>query len=70
MRVRASVCVYTLWLLWSKAQRPDAPIQQVSITLLSRQQSNNFMALSGKKRKKSILTQNKNVFLRFVLNDT
>lgn len=50
--MRACVCVSacTLWLLWSNAQSPDAPTQQVSTTLLSRQQRNTFMALSGKKK--------------------
>ncbi len=43
------MCVCTLWLLWSNAQSAEAAIQRVSISLLSREQSKTFMALSGRK---------------------
>lgn len=44
------VCYCTLWLLWSNAQSAEAPIQRISISLLSREFSNTFKALPGSKR--------------------
>lgn len=53
--VLGCVCVCTLWLLWSNAQIAEAPIQRVSITLLSRQDSSTFMALSERNKDAQIV---------------